>query len=91
MVVTTTSITAVSVSTRSAQSTLRSPDAIQVMSCTRTSCPNPTLTKAIQDRIIEVKSRTVVISSAEREPAAGASAAWACVVASVAMRHGAWP
>ena len=71
---TTTSITAVSVSTRSAQSTLRSPAVNQLISVTWTSCPKPTLTKAIQDRIIEMNRSDVVISSAAREPAAAGSA-----------------
>ena len=51
---TTTSITAVSVSMRSAQSTLRSPDCIQVNSTMRSSrWPKPTRTKAIHDRIAD--------------------------------------
>src|SRR3977135_3318071 len=67
MVVTTTSITAVSVSMRSAHSTLRSPEAIQVMIGMRTSRPKPTLTKAIHDRIMAKNKRVVVVSAAMRE------------------------
>ena len=45
----------------------------QLIRVTWTSCPKPTLTKAIQDRIIEMNSSDVVISSAAREPAAAGS------------------
>ena len=71
--VTTTSMTAVSVSTRSAQSTLRSPAVNQLIRVTWTSWPKPTLTKPIHDRIIDTNSSDVVISSAAREPAAAGS------------------
>ena len=74
MLVTTTSITAVSVSTRSDQSTLRSPDVNQLIRLTCASWPKPTRTNAIQDRIIEMKRSDVVISSAARAPAAAGSA-----------------
>src|SRR5262249_34488376 len=72
MVVTTTSITAVSASMRSAQSTFTSPAMIQGKSATRLSCwPNPASTKANHDSSMEANRKTVVTSSAEREPAAG--------------------
>src|SRR6185312_5049853 len=77
MVLTTTSITAVSVSMRSDQSILRSPETIQGNTGTRASCaPKPTCTKAIQDRIIAIIRQVVVISSDVREPAA--AGAWPC-------------
>ena len=63
---TTTSITAVSVSMRSAQSTLRSPDAIQVISTMRSSIwPKPTRTNAIQDRIAMDTNRNSVVTSSD--------------------------
>ena len=80
MLVTTTSITAVSVSTRNAQSIRRSPDAIHVTIGTRTSWPKPIVGKAIHDRIMDPNRHTVVINSAEREPPAG-GAAGSCVSA----------
>jgi hypothetical protein len=71
-VVTTTSITAVSVSMRSAQSTFRSPESIQGNSAARVSWwANPTSAKANHDSSMEANRNTVVTSSAEREPAAG--------------------
>ena len=71
---TTTSMTAVSVSTRSDQATCRSPELIQGNSAIRASwCMKPTSTSAIQDRPAETNSKPVVISSAAREPAAGGS------------------
>ena len=69
--VTTTSMTTVSVSMRSAQSTLRSPDVIQEKIAPWLSWwPNPTSAKANQDSTIEANRNTVVTSSAAREPAA---------------------
>ena len=71
---TTTSITAVSVSTRSDHDTCRSPELIQGNSAIRASwCMKPTSTSVTQDRPAEIISRQVVISSAAREPAAGGS------------------
>src|ERR1700682_357432 len=72
MVVTTTSMTTVSVSMRSAQSILRSPDVIQEKIAPWLSWwPNPTSAKGDQDSTIEANRNTVVTSSAAREPAAG--------------------
>jgi hypothetical protein len=72
--VTTTSITAVSVSTRSAQSTFKAPEVIQGKTSMRTSWwPKPTCTKAIHDRIIEIIRNVVVMTSVRREPAAAGS------------------
>src|ERR1043166_8969918 len=69
MVVTTTSITAVSVSIRSAHSTCRSPDTMNGASTTRASWwPKPTCTKPIQESTIEANSSTVVTSSDGRAP-----------------------
>ncbi len=71
---TTTSITAVSVSTRSAQETCRSPELIHGNSAIRASwCMKPTSTSATQDSAAETINRPVVISSAAREPAAAGS------------------
>ena len=71
---TTTSITAVSVSTRSAQATCRSPESIHGSSAIRTSwCMKPTSTSVNQDRAADTINSVVVISSAAREPAAGGS------------------
>src|SRR5262249_50675610 len=72
IVVTTKSMTAVRVSIRSAQSTLRSPE---IMNGSTTSCASwcekPTRTNAIHDNTMEMNNSVVVISSAVREPAAG--------------------
>src|ERR1700682_1670741 len=81
MVVTTTSITAVSESTRSAQSALRSAKVMNENIGTRTSWPpKPTSKKAYQDKTQVITSKVEVISSAAREPAAagsvGASSWW---------------
>ncbi len=74
MVLTTTSITAVSVSTRKDQNTCRSPETIQGNSAIRASwCMKPTSTSVIQDSAAETNSNPVVISSAARDPAAGGS------------------
>ncbi len=71
---TTTSITAVRVSTRSAQEICRSPELIQGNSAIRASwCMKPTSTSVTQDRAAEIIKRQVVISSAAREPCAGGS------------------
>src|SRR5256714_11388563 len=70
MVVTTTSITAVSVSMRSAHSTLRSPEAIQVSSGMRVSRPIPALASATHARIMAKNTRLVVAASAMRDPEA---------------------
>jgi hypothetical protein len=73
-VLTTTSITAVSVSTRSAHDTCRSPELIQGSSAIRTSwCMKPTSTSVTQDSAAEIIKRPVVISSAARDPCAGGS------------------
>ena len=76
--VTTTSITAVSASIRSAQSTLRSAEIIQVNSVTRSLVwPKPTFQNTIQDSTQEIIRNDVVMISAAREPAAAGSAgAW---------------
>ena len=77
MVLTTTSITAVSVSTRSAHATCRSPELIQGNSAIRASwCMKPTSTSVTQDSAAEIISKSVVISSAAREPWAGGSETW---------------
>ena len=74
MVVTTTSITAVSESMRSAQSTLRSPEVMKLNSVMRASCPSrPTSTKAKQDNTQEIARSVVVISSAACEPTRGSA------------------
>ena len=74
MVLTTTSITAVSVSTRSAHDTCRSPELIQGNSAIRASwCMKPTSTSATQDSAADTNRSPVVISSAAREPCAGGS------------------
>ena len=83
---TTTSITAVSVSTRSDQQTCRSPELIHGNSAIRVSwCMKPTSTSAIQDSAAETNSSPVVISSAAREPAAGGSETCMVVVAVIVM------
>ena len=67
--VTTTSMTAVSVSMRSAQSNLRSPDCTKVRIATRASVwPKPTLKKAIHDSAIDANRKPVVTSSDGRSP-----------------------
>src|ERR1700731_1215766 len=68
MVVTTTSMTAVSVSMRSAHENLRSPETTQFASATCASWPKPTCTNTIHERIMEKNKSAVVISSARREP-----------------------
>ncbi|WGR96295.1 hypothetical protein MTX20_27225 [Bradyrhizobium sp. ISRA435] len=74
---TTTSITAVSVSTRSVQATCRSPEVIQGSSTTRASwCMKPTSTSANHDSAADTNKRPVVISSASRDPAADGSETW---------------
>src|SRR5580700_2055155 len=74
MVVTTTSITAVSESTRSAQSALRSAKVMNENICTRASWPpKPTSKKAYQDKTQAITSSVEVINSAAREPAAAGS------------------
>ena len=66
---TTTSITAVSVSMRKAQSTRRSAEASQVATWTRVvPCPKPTWTKATQDSAAEISSSVVVTISEARAP-----------------------
>ncbi len=76
MVLTTTSITAVSVSTRSDHATCRSPELIQGNSAILTSwCMKPTSTNATQDSAADTSNSPVVISSAAREPAAAGSTA----------------
>src|ERR1700722_15199554 len=75
MVVTTTSITAVSESMRSAQSALRSPEVMNENIGTRTSWPpKPTSKKAYQDKTQVITSKVEVISSAGGEPGAAGSA-----------------
>ena len=78
MVLTTTSITAVSVSTRSAHATCRSPELIQGNSAILTTswCRKPTSTSATQDSAAETNRSPVVISSAARDPCAGGSETW---------------
>ena len=84
---TTTSITAVSVSTRSAQVTCRSPELIHGNSAMRASwCMKPTSTSAIHDSPAATSSNPVVISSAARDPAAGGSTDVMIVVAVIVMR-----
>src|ERR1700688_3161319 len=80
MVVTTTSITAVSESTRSAQSALRSAKVMNENIGTRASWPpKPTSKKAYQDSTQVITSSVEVISSAAREPAAaGATGSSSC-------------
>ena len=74
--VTTTSITAVSVSMRSAQSTLRLPEVMKLKTGMRASCsPKPTSKNAIQDSTQVNSSSEVVTISAARDPAAGGSVA----------------
>jgi hypothetical protein len=77
-VFTTTSMTAVSASIRSAQSTLRSAEIIQVNSVMRSLVwPKPIFQKAIQESTAAIISSDVVMISAAREPAAAGSAgAW---------------
>ncbi len=76
MVLTTTSITAVSVSTRSDHATCRSPDVIHGNSAIRASwCMKPTSTNTNQDSAAPTSNSPVVISSAAREPAAAGSTA----------------
>ncbi len=75
--VTTTSMTTVSVSTRKAQSTCMAPEVNQVstlIDCIGCS-PKPTEMKATQERIAETNNRPVVTSSATREPGAAGSTA----------------
>src|SRR5580700_8129789 len=74
MVVTTTSITAVSESMRSAQSAFKSPKVMNENIGTRASWPpKPTSKKAYQDSTQAITSNVEVISSAAREPAAAGS------------------
>ncbi len=74
-VVTTTSITAVSGSMRSAHSECRSPEVMNENSVMRASWPpKPTSKKAYQDSTQEITRNVEVISSATSEPAAEGSA-----------------
>ena len=70
---TTTSITTVSVSIRSAQSAASAPEWMKVKTGTVKASPSPSATwkKATQERIAETTSSAEVISSAAREPCAG--------------------
>jgi hypothetical protein len=71
-------MTAVRLSMRSAQSTLKSAETIQVNSVTRSSWwPKPTCANAIQDSTAAMNKNEVVMISAAREPsAAGSKGPW---------------
>src|ERR1700684_667677 len=74
-VVTTTSITAVSGSMRSAHSECRSPNVMKENNVMRASWPpKPTSKKAYQDNTHEITRNVEVVSSATSDPAADGSA-----------------
>src|ERR1700687_3367284 len=85
-VVTTTSITTVSGSMRSAHSECRSPKLMKEKKVTRASCPaKPTSKKAYQDKTHAITRKVEVTSSAISDPAADGScsgcSAWLSVCA----------
>ena len=75
MVLTTTSMTAVSVSTLSAQSTASVPEEIQLNTGTRSTSPlpKPTVKKATQESSAATIRKPEVMISAAREPSAAGS------------------
>src|SRR5262249_16057893 len=89
-------MTAVRVSTRTAQSTLSVSTVMKGSSETRTSSwPKPTLMKAIQDSSIETNRSAVVTTSAKREPtAAGSALPWwpsSCASPGPSAAWASWP